>query len=152
MVWHYCSLVMFFIALSNHMWSFCAATVHYFWYFAHARIIGIVFTHSSGLSIEIPHRRTQTLVFIFSAVFHGVNQREWHSVALLCWCAVKNLLIHSLTCRSGTVFKCSHVDTHAKMFSQVTLISRATDDPKCVCLVHNIPLADCVVSKSANSR
>jgi len=37
------------------------------------------------------------------------------------------------------------VDTHAEMFSQVTLISRAADDPKCVCLVHNIPLADCSV-------
>jgi len=37
------------------------------------------------------------------------------------------------------------MDTHAEMFSQVTVISRATDDPKCVCLVHNIPLANCSV-------
>jgi len=33
--------------------------------------------------------------FVFCPTFSSMYRREWHCIAWLCWCAVKNLLTHS---------------------------------------------------------
>jgi len=48
-------------------------------------------------------------------LFHNI-QLEWHCIALLCWCAVKKLLTHSLRNHSAAI--CNRMSTTLKIINR----------------------------------